>query len=71
MIPLVEEPKELVEEFGVYEYCYFKCGIQTKHWHTGTNKPVCIPCAQKHKVDELPKSSPLCKPKTKKKRIRK
>ena len=66
MIPLVEEPKECFEEFRVYENCYFKCGSRTKHWHAGTNQPVCKGCAKKHKVAELPKSSPLYKPVTRK-----
>ena len=66
MIPLLEEPKELVEEFRGYENCYFQCGSKTKHWHAGTNQPVCIPCSKKHRVGELPKSSPKYKPVTRK-----
>lgn len=66
MIPLVEEPKDLFEEFRVYENCFFKCGNKTKFWHWRTNQPVCESCAKKHKVVDLPKCTPNYKPKTKK-----
>jgi len=52
MIPTVEEGKELVTEFGVYEVCVF-CENQTRFWHVKTNNPVCKDCAKKHKVAEL------------------
>ena len=58
MIPLVEEPKEHFQEFRLYEKCFFKCGSNAKHWHWRTNQPVCLDCAKKHKVSELPKCTP-------------
>lgn len=64
MIPTVKEPKELHEQFGVYERCYF-CKQPTDRWHWRTNQPVCGGCAKKHKVVELPKCTPDYKPPTK------
>lgn len=46
MIPLIEEPKDLFNCFGVYEDCYFNCGQKTKHWHWRTNQPICKDCAK-------------------------
>ncbi len=66
MIPLVEEPSDLFEEFRVYEKCYFKCGDTTRFWHARTNQPICKMCAKKHKVSEVSKCTPNYKPKTKK-----
>lgn len=66
MIPLVEEPKQHFEEFGLYENCYFNCGRKTKFWHWRTNQPICKECAKKHKVAEVEKCTPDYKPPTKK-----
>ena len=66
MIPLVEESKDLFENTGVYESCYFGCGRTTKFWHWRTNQPICKECAKTHKVSEVKKSHPKYKPKTKK-----
>lgn len=52
-IPLIKEEKELYDQFGVYEKCYF-CNKSTDMWHENTNNPVCPNCAKKHKVKELP-----------------
>ena len=52
-IPLVKEPEDLREEFGMLEDCYF-CHKPTKWWHENTNNPVCPKCAKEHKVSELP-----------------
>lgn len=65
MIPLVEEPKDLIKEFGVYEICCFGCGRKTKYWHDKTNQPVCKECAKIHKVSELKKSNKKYNPNTK------
>ena len=51
-IPLIEEPKELYNEFRLYEKCVF-CGISTKFWHEKTNNPICTKCSKNHKVAEL------------------
>lgn len=63
-IPLVEEPKEYLEEFGTLENCYFGCGSRTKFWHVRTNQPICKDCAKKHKVSEVNKCIPDYKPTT-------
>jgi len=52
-IPLIEEDKDIITCFGVYEKCHF-CKESTKYWHENTNNPVCPICAKKHKVKELP-----------------
>lgn len=64
-IPLVEETKDYVKEFGFYEKCYFKCGSPTKYWHVRTNQPICKECAKTHKVSEVAKCTPTYKPPTK------
>lgn len=65
MIPTVEEPKNIVNELGVYEKCYFDCGKSTKHWHWRTNQPICLECAKTRKVAEVEKCTPNYKPSTK------
>jgi hypothetical protein len=52
MIPIKKEPKELFEEFKVYEKCKF-CGKETDTWHEKTNTPICKDCAKSHKVSDL------------------
>jgi len=52
-IPLIKEPKEITDSFGILEICYF-CKKSTKFWHENTNNPVCYHCAKIHKVKELP-----------------
>lgn len=49
---VTEEPKELLDEFGMYERCVF-CNIPTTTWHVRTNNPVCYLCSKTHKVSEL------------------
>ena len=56
MIPLIEEPKDLIEEFRVYEDCHFKCGSKTKFWHTKTNTPICEDCGKTHNVSDITKN---------------
>ncbi len=35
------------------EKCVF-CAEPTRTWHENTNSPICITCAGKHKVSEIP-----------------
>jgi len=51
-IPTKMEPKDMYENFGVYEKCVF-CRNTTRFWHERTNNPVCNTCAKQHKVAEL------------------
>ena len=65
MIPTVREPKEMFENTGVYERCYF-CKEPTNMWHWRTNQPVCNECKKTHKVSEIQKCTSGYKPITKK-----
>jgi hypothetical protein len=58
MIPVEREPKDLIQDFGVYEKCLF-CLQPTDTWHTNSDTPVCIHCAQTRFVWELPESRPI------------
>jgi len=66
MILLAEESKDLYQNLGVYEKCYFRCGKTTIFWHCKTNQPICKECAKTHKVSEIKKCTPTYKLKTKK-----
>jgi len=50
MIPTVKETKDMYENTGVYERCYF-CKQPTNTWHWRTNQPVCTDCAKTHKEE--------------------
>lgn len=52
MIQIEGEPKELIEEFGIYEKCIF-CDIPTNTWNEQTNKPVCSNCAETYDMSDL------------------
>lgn len=54
MIPVWDEDSELTKEFGqLVESCVF-CGAKTRTWHENTNNPVCLACAKKHRVSDIP-----------------
>lgn len=51
-IPIHKEPDEMYDNTHILEHCVF-CQFPTRHWHKGTNNPVCPACASIHKVAEL------------------
>jgi len=55
MIPVWTECSGIIEAFGsLIEKCVF-CKNGTRTWHENTNNPVCVKCASKHKVSDIPK----------------
>lgn len=54
-IAIQKEPKELFQEFRVYENCYF-CQKPTNTWHLNTNTPVCGKCSTTNSVSDINKS---------------
>lgn len=53
MIPLWTEPASIKKEFGnLVEDCIF-CRKPTRTWHENTNNPICVECAETHKVSDI------------------
>ena len=54
MIPVWTEDSKITKEFGsLIEVCVF-CRKGTRTWHENTNNPVCLQCAETHKVSDIP-----------------
>lgn len=54
MIPLYDEPTSIKNEFPrIVEKCVF-CNTPTRTWHENTNSCICIKCASKYKVKDIP-----------------
>ena len=53
MIPVWTETTSIINEFpSTIEDCIF-CRKQTRTWHENTNNPICIDCANTHKVSDI------------------
>ncbi len=54
MIPIEKEAPELYAYFNYYEKCCFCCK-DTDTWNRKRSKPVCLECAKRFKVADIPK----------------